>query len=158
MHVGIRGPLYDSLDLAMDRDLGFEIIPSPAFDLLGVNGVAQQIAERTARRPVYPSIDVDVLDPAFAPGTGTPEAGGLTSREMLALLRDHERPEHRRGDVVEVAPAYDHAEITGIAAAHIVYEVLSVLAPRKPDRPGAPGGPPARVRLGSSRVRDGRHE
>jgi agmatinase len=158
VHVGIRGPLYDSLDLAMDRDLGFEIIPSPAFDLLGVSGVAQQIAERTAGRPVYLSIDVDVLDPAFAPGTGTPEAGGLSSREMLALLRTMSDLNIVGVDVVEVSPPYDHAEITGIAAAHIVYEVLSVLAPRKPDRPGANGGPPGNVRQGSGLGRDGRRE
>ena len=125
----------------MDGDLGFEIIPATDFELLGVTGVVQQIAARTVGRPVYVSIDVDVLDPAFAPGTGTPEAGGLSSRELLALLRTMSDLNIVGVDVVEVAPAYDHAEITGIAAAHIVYEVLSVLAPRKPDLPGGNGRP-----------------
>jgi agmatinase len=132
VHVGIRGPLYAALDLSADRDLGFEIIPAPAFDSLGVAGVAQQIAERTAGRPAYLSIDIDVLDPAFAPGTGTPEAGGLSSRELLALLRTMSDINIVGADVVEVSPPYDHAEVTGIAAAHVIYEVLSALVPRKP--------------------------
>ena len=71
-----------------------------------------------------------MLDPAFAPGTGTPEAGGLTSRELLAVLRGFAGLNLVGADVVEVAPAYDHAEITGIAAAHVAYELLSALAPR----------------------------
>ena len=77
---------------------------------------------------------------------------------MLALLRTMSDLNIVGVDVVEVSPPYDHAEITGIAAAHIVYEVLSVLAPRKPDRPGANGGPPAGIRQGSDLGRDGRHE
>jgi agmatinase len=76
-------------------------------------------------------VDIDVLDPAFAPGTGTPEAGGMTSRELLAVLRAFGEMNLVGADVVEVSPAYDHAEITGIAASHAVYEVLSALASRK---------------------------
>ena len=78
--------------------------------------------------PVYVSVDIDVLDPAHAPGTGTPEAGGLTSRELLELLRALDARTVVGADVVEVAPAYDHAELTGIAASHVVYELLSVMA------------------------------
>jgi agmatinase len=74
------------------------------------------------------SVDIDVLDPAHAPGTGTPEAGGLTSRELLAVLRSFASLNLVGGDIVEVAPAYDHAQITGIAAAHVAYELLSTLA------------------------------
>jgi agmatinase len=76
------------------------------------------------------SLDIDVLDPAFAPGTGTPEAGGLSSRELLAMLRSLSEGDLDlvSADIVEVAPAYDHAEITGIAAAHVGYELLSVMA------------------------------
>ena len=77
---------------------------------------------------MYVSIDIDVLDPAHAPGTGTPEAGGLTSRELLNTLRGLVGLNVVGADIVEVAPAYDHAEITGIAAAHVAYELLSVLA------------------------------
>ena len=79
---------------------------------------------------MYVSVDIDVLDPAFAPGTGTPEAGGLTSRELLAILRSFADVNLVGADLVEVAPVYDHAEITGIAAAHVAYELLSALAAR----------------------------
>jgi len=78
--------------------------------------------------PVYVSIDIDVLDPAHAPGTGTPEAGGLTSRELLNTLRGLTGLNVVGADIVEVSPPYDHAEITGIAASHVAYELLSVLA------------------------------
>jgi agmatinase len=71
-----------------------------------------------------------VLDPAFAPGTGTPEAGGLTSRELLHVLRSFADLNLVGADIVEVAPAYDHAEMTGIAAAHVAYELISAMAPR----------------------------
>ena len=81
---------------------------------------------RLGDRPVYVSVDIDVLDPAHAPGTGTPEAGGMTSRELLAVLRGLAGLDVVSADIVEVAPAYDHAEITGIAAAHVGFELLSV--------------------------------
>lgn len=83
---------------------------------------------RLGDRPVYVSLDIDVLDPAYAPGTGTPEAGGLSSLQLLELLRGLEGLNVVGADIVEVAPAYDHAEITGIAAAHMAYELLGVLA------------------------------
>ena len=76
---------------------------------------------------MYVSVDIDVLDPAHAPGTGTPEAGGLTSRELLGLLRTFAGRRLIGADIVEVAPAYDHAQITGIAAAHVGFELLSAL-------------------------------
>jgi len=79
---------------------------------------------------MYVSVDIDVLDPAHAPGTGTPEAGGMSTRELLALLRRLVDLDLVGADVVEVAPAYDHAEITAIAAAHVAYELLSVFAKR----------------------------
>jgi agmatinase len=138
-HVGIRASLYDALDLSRDRELGFAVIPATRFDDTGARGVAEQIIERVGDRPVYLSIDIDVLDPGSAPGTGTPEAGGLTSRELLAVLRVMRTCNLVGLDVVEVAPAYDHAEITGIAAAHVVYEVLSAMTPAtastNPDQP-----------------------
>jgi agmatinase len=131
LHVGTRGPLYSMQDLADDASLGFHVVPSVEIDDLGARGVFDRIVERVADRPVYLSIDIDVLDPAFAPGTGTPEAGGMTSRELLAVLRGFAGLNLVGADVVEVSPAYDHAEITGIAASHTVYEILSAMAPRK---------------------------
>jgi len=132
LHVGTRGPLYSDRDLAEDRELGFQVVPSVEIDDIGAKGVVERIHERVGGRPVYLSVDIDVLDPAFAPGTGTPEAGGMTSRELLATLRAFSSLDLVGADVVEVAPAYDHAEVTGIAAAHVVYEILSALAPRAP--------------------------
>lgn len=128
MHIGIRGPLYTADDLVEDGDLGFQIVHAVEIDTLGVTGVIERMLARVGDRPVYVSIDIDVLDPAFAPGTGTPEAGGFTSRELLAIIRAFSNTNLVGADIVEVAPAYDHAQITGIAAAHIAFELLSSMA------------------------------
>jgi agmatinase len=128
LHAGIRGPLYSSADLTEDADLGFQVVSAPEMESLHVSGLIERIAARVGDRPVYVSVDIDVLDPAHAPGTGTPEAGGLTSRELLATIRSFSTLNLVGADIVEVAPAYDHAQITGIAAAHVAYELLSTLA------------------------------
>jgi agmatinase len=130
MHVGIRGPLYSAKDLSDDGILGFQVVRSDDYQLDGLAGVVERVRTRLADGPVYVSVDIDVLDPAHAPGTGTPEAGGLTSRELLHTLRSLAGTNVVGADIVEVAPAYDHAEITGIAAAHVAYELLAVLAVR----------------------------
>ncbi len=83
--------------------------------------------ERLGDAPVYVSIDIDVLDPGFAPGTGTPEAGGLTNRELLGILRGLAGVHLVGADIVEVAPPYDHAEVTAVAASHAAYELLGVV-------------------------------
>jgi agmatinase len=128
LHMGIRGPLYSAQDLEDDAVLGFQVVRSDDYEVDGVRGAVDRMRRRLGDGPVYVSIDIDVLDPAFAPGTGTPEAGGLTSRELLNTLRGLVGLDVVGCDIVEVAPAYDHAEITGIAAAHVAYELLSVLA------------------------------
>jgi agmatinase len=128
LHVGIRGPLYSARDLVDDAALGFQVVHARELDDLGARGVVERLRARVGERPVYVSVDIDVLDPAFAPGTGTPEAGGLTSRELLAVLRGLAGLDLVGADVVEVAPAYDHAQITGIAAAHVAYELISAMA------------------------------
>lgn len=130
MHVGIRGPLYSRADLTDDQVLGFQVIGSHEMDDHGWRGAVERIRARVGDRPVYVSLDIDVLDPAFAPGTGTPEAGGLTSRELLHILRSFNALNLIGADIVEVAPAYDHAEVTGIAAAHAAYELISAMAVR----------------------------
>jgi len=129
MHVGIRGPLYAAEDLTEDAALGFQIVHARELDDLGARGVIERIRARVQDRPVYVSIDIDVLDPAFAPGTGTPESGGLLSRELLAILRGLAPVNLVGADIVEVSAAYDHAEITGIAASHVGYELISAMAP-----------------------------
>ena len=128
LHVGTRGPLYSSSDLSDDKVLGFQVLGSDDFQLDGLASVIERMRARLGDAPVYVSVDIDVLDPAHAPGTGTPEAGGMTSRELLHSLRGLAGLNVVGADIVEVAPAYDHAEITGIAAAHVAYELLSVLA------------------------------
>jgi len=128
IHVGIRGPLYDANDLVDDASFGFSIVRATDFDRLGVDEIIRRARERIGDAPVYLSVDIDVLDPAFAPGTGTPEMGGFNSRELLALLRGLPGGQLVAADVVEVSPAYDHAEITALAAATIGYEVMSLMA------------------------------
>ena len=130
LHVGIRGPLYDKSDLEDDARLGFAIIKSDDLDSQGAETVIERIRNRVGDKPVYVSIDIDVLDPAFAPGTGTPEIGGLTSREMLKLIRSLDVLNLVGVDIVEVSPAYDHAQITGLAAANLAYELITLLARR----------------------------
>jgi len=128
--VGVRGSLYDDGDLPRDAELGFRVVHVMELETLGVAGVVAKIRERVGDSPVYVSVDIDVLDPAHAPGTGTPSMGGLTSREMLGILRGLAGQPIVSADVVEVAPAYDHAQVTGIAAAEIIYELLTLMALR----------------------------
>ncbi|MBQ1444150.1 MAG: agmatinase [Renibacterium sp.] len=127
-HVGTRGPLYGKKDLEDDQRFGFGIVTSSDVFRQGVDEVVHKLRDRIGDRPLYVSIDIDVLDPAHAPGTGTPEAGGITSRELLEILRGLRGMNLIGADVVEVAPAYDHAEITGVAASHVAYDLVSLLA------------------------------
>lgn len=128
MHVGIRGPLYSRSDLERDAELGFRIVHCDEFETGGVASVVERIRDRVKDRPLYLSIDIDVLDPAHAPGTGTPEIAGLSTRELLGVLRGLAGLAVISADVVEVAPAYDHAELTSLAAATVVYELVNLLA------------------------------
>ncbi len=130
VHVGLRGPLYSQSDLPEDTGMGFAQITTDDVAGLGVAEIVRQVLARVGDAPVYVSVDIDVLDPAHAPGTGTPEAGGLTSRELLSLLRGLDAAAVVGADVVEVSPAYDHAEITAIAAAHVLYDLVTLLARR----------------------------
>ncbi|MFJ7216839.1 agmatinase [Amycolatopsis sp. NPDC098790] len=127
-HVGTRGPLYGKRDLEEDRRLGFGIVTSGDVLRRGVAETVDALRQRIGDRPLYVSVDIDVLDPAHAPGTGTPEAGGMTSRELLEILRGLRDLNLVGADVVELAPAYDHAEITAIAASHVAYDLVSLLS------------------------------
>lgn len=137
-HVGIRGPLYGAADLAEDRGLGFATVSTADVARRGVDEAVDRIRERVGSRPVYVSVDIDVLDPAHAPGTGTPEPGGLTTRELQFILRGLDGAQVVGGDVVEVSPPYDHAELTALAAANVVYELLGLLALAAGAAPAAP--------------------
>ncbi len=127
-HVGTRGSLYDPEDLRDDARLGFTVVHASELDRLGVEGVLERVRGRVGDAPLYVSVDIDVLDPAHAPATGTPEAGGMTSRELLAVIRGLAGLNLVGADVVEVSPAYDSAEITSVAAANVAYEFVSLLA------------------------------
>jgi agmatinase len=137
VHVGVRGPLYGRDDLADDARLGFAAISTVEIARDGVDAAAARIEERVAGRATYVSIDIDVLDPAHAPGTGTPEPGGLTTRELQMLLRGLAGLRLVGGDVVEVSPPYDHAELTALSAANIVYELLAIFALSSRSKAGA---------------------
>ncbi|WP_129311569.1 agmatinase [Streptomyces sp. L2] len=129
-HIGIRGPLFGRGDLTDDAKMGFGITTAADVMRRGVDEVSHQLRERIGDRPLYISADIDVLDPAHAPGTGTPEAGGLTSRELLEILRGLAGCRIVSADLVEVAPAYDHAEMTAVAAAHVSYDLITLMARR----------------------------
>jgi agmatinase len=130
VHIGTRGPLYSRADLRDDQRLGFAVISSQEIETEGLPRAIERLHARIGDKPIYVSIDIDVLHPAHAPGTGTPEAGGLTSRELLTILRSLAGLNLVGADVVEVAPPYDHAQLTAIAASHVAYELVSVMAPR----------------------------
>jgi agmatinase len=130
-HVGIRGPLYAYSDLTDDKELGFATVTTADVARHGTDQAVDRIRERVGDRPVYVSVDIDVLDPAHAPGTGTPEPGGLTTRELQLMLRAFTDLNIVGADIVEVAPAYDHAELTALAAANVAYEFCGLFALRK---------------------------
>ena len=104
--------------------MGLTVIPAREVHEARPGEVAGRAREIVGDRPVYLSFDIDALDPAFAPGTGTPVWGGLTSAEAAAILRDLAGIDLKGGDVVEVSPPYDHAEITAVAGAHVAVELI----------------------------------
>ena len=128
MHVGIRGPLYSRDDLKNDEELGFKVIHCDEFQSEGIDHVIKRIRDRVGDNPMYLSIDIDVLDPAHAPGTGTPEIAGMSTRELVGVLRGLAGLNIISADVVEVSPAYDHAELTSLSAATTVFEITNLFA------------------------------
>ena len=127
-HVGTAARCTASRTWTDDEKMGFGIVTSADVYRRGADEVADQLRQRIGDRPLYISIDIDCLDPAHAPGTGTPEAGGMTSRELLEILRGLASCNLVSADVVEVAPAYDHAEITSVAASHTAYELTTIMS------------------------------
>ena len=128
IQVGMRGPLYEPEDLEASRELGFELVTTDEVRDAGIRAVITRIRERVGDAKIYLSFDVDFCDPAYAPGTGTPEVGGFTSREAQELLRGLAGLRIVGGDVVEVYPAYDPAEITSFLGANAAFEILSLVA------------------------------
>jgi arginase family enzyme len=110
--------------------MGFSVITMSEFARLGCDETLKRTKE-LATGPAYVSLDIDGVDPAFAPGTGTPEVGGFTSREILSLTRGLLGVNLVGVDVVEVSPPYDSAELTALLAANLLYELTSVVAKNK---------------------------
>jgi agmatinase len=129
VQAGLRGSLYGAEDLESARELGFTVLSCEELRALGPAGYGDLVRERVGTRPVFLSFDVDVLDPAFAPGTGTPEVAGLSTAEALGFLRALAGIELTGADVVEVSPPYDGpGQPTALAAANVAYELLSLRA------------------------------
>ncbi|KAF8216517.1 Ureohydrolase [Mycena galopus ATCC 62051] len=139
VHAGIRCKMHATEDIDHDNSVGFQVISTDDIDDYGIRKVVQKIRERIGERPVYLSLDIDVVDPGLAPATGTPEPGGWTTREVKRILRGLAGLNFIGADIVEVAPAYDNADITGIAAADLVYDFLAMMQLEKPPLPH--GGP-----------------
>jgi agmatinase len=137
IQVGMRGSIYarDSLDEA--REMGFDLITTNQAFEMGLDAVIQRIRERVGGARAFLSFDIDFIDPAYAPGTGTPEVGGFTSREALRLVRGMDGLDIVAYDMVEVLPQYDPSQATALLAANIVYEFLSLIALAKKRRSSA---------------------
>lgn len=132
IEVGLRGSVYDRGDWdGLRTELGLEFLTTEDVFRLGPEAVAATIRDRVGTGPAFVSFDIDVVDPAYAPGTGTPEAGGPSSRDLLAILRRLTGIDFVGFDVVEVIPAYDPAGQTATLAANLAYEMLSLVALRR---------------------------
>jgi agmatinase len=127
IHIGIRGPLYAENDFDFQKEHGMEVLPIGDVKERGIPYVAERL-KRLKRGKAYVSFDIDAVDPAFAPGTGTPEVGGLTSYEAVSLVRLLAGFDTVGFDLVEVSPLYDGpGQITALLAANLIYEYLCTL-------------------------------
>ncbi len=131
IQVGMRGSIYQKDSITAAESLGFEVVTSTQAYEIGIDKLVHRIRERVGDANVFLTFDIDFVDPAYAPGTGTPEVGGFTSREALQLIRGLRGLNLVGFDVVEVLPQYDQAQITAILAANVIYEFISLIALRK---------------------------
>jgi agmatinase/guanidinopropionase len=130
MQIGIRGPVSFENDYVEAAALGARTVTIHEVFQKGIESILEEVHQRM-KGPVYVSIDIDSADPAYAPGTGTPEVGGLTSYQLQQLVRGLLGLDLVGFDLVEVSPPYDHGDITAILASNIVFEYLSLLALKK---------------------------
>ena len=132
IQVGMRGPLYEPHDIQQARDFGFDVLVADDVRALGIPKVIEAIRKKVGDGPTFLSFDIDFFDPAYAPGTGTPEVGGFTSAEGQQLLRGLTGINFVAFDVVEVLPSYDNAgQITALLGANVAWEMIALLAWRK---------------------------
>ena len=128
VQLGIRGSLYGSEDRGGARALGLHLIPTEMLLERGVDDVLPEVLARVGNGPVFLSFDIDFVDPGFAPGTGTPEVGGPSSRDALRLVRGLRSVDFVGFDLVEVQPQYDSGEVTSLLAGTLLYEFLTLIA------------------------------
>ena len=128
IQIGLRGQQYQPGDLEESKRLGFDTMTSEEVHAAGPHKVIERIQNRVKDTKAFVTFDIDFVDPAYAPGTGTPEVGGFTSAETLRLIRGLKGLNMVGYDVVEVLPAYDPSQITALLAANIAYEFISLIA------------------------------
>jgi agmatinase len=126
--LGVRGPRGTREDDALVRRRGHTLLSAELIGDRGPRRVAAELRERIGARPVYVTFDLDAIDPAFAPGTGTPVPGGLTAREAMALVRGLAGLDLCGADLVELCPPLDHADVSAHLSAHLVWELLAAMA------------------------------
>ncbi len=131
--IGLRGSLYDEEDQQMSSTAGFHVVTGPELHARGIASTIAEVRARVGSGPAYLSFDIDFVDPAYAPGTGTPEVGGFTGAECQELVRGLIGINFIAFDLVEVMPAYDPASVTGLLAANLVYEFMSLVALQRRD-------------------------
>lgn len=134
VQIGMRGSIYDANEFDWARELGFTLIPTHKVRERGIKDVLKQAKEVIGDNKVFLTFDIDFIDPAYAPATGTPEIGGYTSFEAVQIIRNLKGLNFVGMDIVEVAPMYDIAEITSLLAGNIVFEFLSILAIEKKEK------------------------
>ncbi|MGC2196364.1 MAG: agmatinase [Terriglobales bacterium] len=126
LQIGLRGQVYSKDDFEFGRKHRFQVITSDEFHRTGIALVKSRL-KKLGQRPIYITLDIDVVDPAFAPGTGTPQVGGLSSTQILELVRSLRGLNLVGCDLVEVSPPYDSGEITALLAANLLYELICVM-------------------------------
>lgn len=137
IQVGMRGSVYSKDDYDQAKSYGFDLITMAEVREIGIPKVIARIREKAADARVFVTFDIDAVDPAFAPGTGTPEVGGFTSGEALNLVRGLIGLNIVGFDIVEVLPEYDPADVTALLAANIVYQFISIIALKNSGKPSS---------------------
>lgn len=134
IQIGLRGSRFSPDDIKWGEDQGFTCITYDTYEEIGRANVIEAIDRVTGQGPVYVTIDIDGIDPAWAPGTGVPEIGGLTPRDVQMIIRSLQGKFLVGGDICEVAPCFDPAGITAVTAANLMWEMLCVIADSKAKR------------------------
>jgi agmatinase len=131
IQIGLRGSIYSKDHLNIPKKLGFEVVTAEEIREIGFTKLLQKIHETVGNKKVFLTFDIDFVDPAYAPGTGTPEIGGFSSGETVDLIRGVKDLNFVGFDIVEVLPTFDPSEITSLLAANVAYEFISILAYKK---------------------------